>query len=80
MPLSWANAFFPTMALLYCTGKACDPADHIRRAIKVLWNNIALIGQRVAAHAQRHDHLFQRRVACPLAEAINRAFYLARTI
>ena len=31
------------------------------------------VGQRVAAHPQRHDDLFQRRVAGPLADAVDRA-------
>ena len=40
--------------------------------------DIGLIGQIGAAHAERHDDLFERCIAGALAETIDRAFDLAR--
>ena len=39
-----------------------------------------ITGKRISAGAHRHHHLFQGGVACPLPQAIDSAFHLARAI
>ena len=78
MPDSWAKAFLPTIALLYWTGNAGDLRDELRGAEQHRRIDVGVVGQHVAARLDRHDDLFQRRVAGALAEAVDGALDLAR--
>ena len=40
----------------------------------------AVAGEQIASRAHRHDHLFERGIASALAQAVNGAFHLARTV
>ena len=78
MPASWAKAFWPTIALFRCT------------IMPVMLATRRLVGTRrcvctprvgvieVVAGAQGHDDLFERAVARPLAQAVDRALDLSR--
>ena len=58
-------------------GEAGHRRDEAAGAGDVARVNVGLVGQAVAAHLQGHDDLFQRRVAGPLADAVDGALDLA---
>ena len=58
--------------------KAGDRRDVAAGAGDVLGVDAGAEGQAVAAHLQRHDDLFERGVAGPLADAVDRHLDLAR--
>ena len=58
--------------------KAGDRRDVAAGAGDVLGADLGAVGQPVTAHLQRHHHLFQRRVAGPLADAVDRDLDLTR--
>jgi hypothetical protein len=78
MPASWAKAFSPTIALLRCTVRPVSVLT--MRLAGRSWSRRCACrscnGRR--ARAQRHDDLFQRRVAGALADAVDRALDLPR--
>ena len=77
MPLSCANAFRPTIALLYCTGNEVTADDELRGARQHGGVDAGPVRQHVVAHLHRHHDLFQRGVAGALADAVDGAFDLA---
>ena len=54
-----------------------DRRDQLRGAHQQRRVDIGVVGQHVAAGLDRHDDLFERRIARPLAEAVDGAFDLA---
>ena len=76
MPLSCANAFRPTIALLYWTGKlvTAETSREARASIVVL--DAGVERHAIGPRLHRHHDLFQRRVACALADAVDGAFDL----
>jgi hypothetical protein len=78
MPLSWAKAFLPTMALLNWTGKPETVATRPRGLHDLGGVDAGLVGHDVGAHPHRHHHLLERGVARALAEAVDRALDLPR--
>ena len=78
MPLSCANAFRPTIALLYCTGNEVTAATSLRGARQHLGVDAGPERHHVVAHPHRHHDLFERGVAGALADAVDGAFDLPR--
>ena len=78
MPLSCAKALAPTMALLFCTGKAVTAETSFDARVSMFGLDAGSEGQHILAGAQRHDDFFQRRIAGALADAVDRAFDLPR--
>ena len=78
MPLSWAKAFRPTIALLYCTGNEVTADDQLGGPRQHCGVDAGPERQHVVAHLHRHHDFFQRGVAGALADAVDGAFDLAR--
>jgi hypothetical protein len=78
MPLSCANAFRPTIALLYCTGNDVTADTSFEARVSMVVSMPVSVRQHVVAHPDRHHDLFQRRVARALADAVDGAFDLPR--
>src|SRR3984957_19885134 len=72
MPLSWAKALRPTIALLYCTGNEVTAATSFDARV-----NMGPERHHVVAHPHRHHRLFQRGIAGALADAVDGALDLA---
>ena len=71
MPLSCANAFRPTMALLYCRNHLGGAGQH--RAL-----DVAPVRHDIGAGLDRHHDFFQRGVARPLPDAVDGGLNLTR--
>ena len=78
MPLSWAKAFRPTIALLYWTGKEVAAATSFEARVSIVGVDAGVERQHVAAGLDRHDDLFERGVAGALADAVDGALDLPR--
>jgi hypothetical protein len=74
MPLSWAKAFRPTMALLYCTGKDVTADTSFEARVQHRRVDLGMVRQHVVAHLHRHHDFFEREPAGALADASDRHF------
>ena len=79
MPLSWANAFRPTMALLNCTGKEVVAATSFDARVSIVEFDVGPVRQHVVAYPHRHHDFLERGIAGALANAVDGAFDLAGT-
>src|SRR2546430_12174369 len=57
-------------------GVAGEPRDEPRRARELARGDVAAQADRLAARVQQHHDLLERRVAGPLADAVDRALHL----
>ena len=80
MPASWAKALRPTIALLRCTWMPvmCETSRLVGHEARRVDAGRAVVV--VAARAHGHDDLFERAVAGPLADAVDRALDLAGAV
>ena len=76
MPASWAKALRPTIALLRCTSMPVmlETSRLVGTSRGVLMRVVGLVV--VVPRAEGHHHFFERAVAGPLAEAVDRALDL----
>ena len=76
MPASWAKAFWPTIALLRCTWMPVTLATSrlVGTSRRVLTFGVGMV--EIVAGPQGHDDLFQRAVAGPFAQAVDRTLDL----
>jgi hypothetical protein len=77
MPLSCANAFRPTMALLYCTGNEVALATTFEARVSIAVSIRCGTAARRAGLDRHHD-LLEGRVAGALADAVDGALDLPR--
>ena len=77
MPASWAKAFWPTIALFRCTIMPVMLATRRLVGTRRLRLHAGVGVVEVAARAQGHDDLFERAVAGPLAQPVDRALDLS---
>ena len=78
MPASWAKALRPTIALFDWTGSLVSCESSWLASVEPSPLDARLEGQAIGADAERHDELFERGVAGPLADAVDRALDLPR--
>src|ERR1700742_4175046 len=88
MPLSWANAFRPTIALLYCTGNEVTAetsfdarvsmvaSTPVQNGMTSLRTRIAITTSSSEALPARSLDFLERSVAGTLADAVDGAFDL----
>src|ERR1043165_8436888 len=57
--------------------KADDARKHLTRRIELSCVDARLKWQTICSHTQRHHDLFERRVACALADAVDRTLNLS---
>ena len=73
MPDSWANALAPTIALLGWTAKPVRYETSREAGVMLLGLDLGgQLRELVGARPEGHHDLLQRRVAGPLAEAVDR--------